>query len=423
MNFNLRQNLYLGKLNLGILLTLVFVHLLVSLKAQPDQRLMAGLTIENLGNYAAGFDERCNPLPKSDEQKEFVRLLERLNLLPVKPVLRIVFQGETKSQIYKCALKELKKRNYKIMGLFLDSYALSSYRIKRNPADPDYDSNESETDKSKPIEQRLHDYKRRIDDYLAALNDEVDIWEVGNEVNGEWVDENCNPDPAKKEGSDNACRNQQATDDSFDATIAKINYAIEKVAEKNAENRLNKETALTLVYQPGCVEWTGNAMFRWFERAKPKLDLARVNYLLVSYYENDKCDKKGRNTICNKDFIKASHDQPERDFCSADLEKQKMDDPARRQIFWSSFFNHLKSQVSQPNIKLGFGEVGCRNNDGCASKIGILKRYYSIRAMDPRDPKLQQSWFVGGYFWWTAQQDLLKSDTFTFELRQIFSKF
>jgi len=30
---------------------------------------------------------------------------------------------------------------------------------------------------------------------------------------------------------------------------------------------------------------------------------------------------------------------------------------------------------------------------------------------------------IGGYFWWTAQQDILKSDTFTSELRRVFFKF
>jgi hypothetical protein len=109
----------------------------------------------------------------------------------------------------------------------------------------------------------------------------VDIWEVGNEVNGEWVDKNCHP---KKAGE--KCQNLQSTPDSFKATIDKINYAIEQVKKKNAETHENKATALTLVYQPNCVEWQENAMFAWFEKAKATLNLKDVNYLLVSYYED-----------------------------------------------------------------------------------------------------------------------------------------
>jgi hypothetical protein len=57
------------------------------------------------------------------------------------------------------------------------------------------------------------------------------------------------------------------------------------------------------------------------------------------------------------------------------------------------------------NIKIGFGEVGCRKEKGCAARTDLLRRYYEI--------SLNESWFIGGYFWWTAQTDILNDDFYT----------
>lgn len=394
------------------LLTLFILFLVnVSVFAQADS-LIPGLTLEYLEKYRDGFSTGCVVITNSKEHKEFTALLARLDSLPVKPTLRVVFQEETKPEAYKCALQEIRRRNFKIMGMFLDSYALSRYRIKRDPSVPDYDANETKTRKDLPDDQRLHDYKKRIDSYLEAFYDSVDIWEVGNEVNGEWADENCNKDPKK---SDGGCRNIHPTPNSTAATIEKINYAIRRVKEGNLATSNNKQTALTLVYQPGCNEWSENAMFTWLSNAKASLNLANVNFLLVSYYEDKKCDKNGRNTVCDKKFFERQHEQFERDFCREALNVKEKDSQKLRQFYWNGFFDYLHDQTNVGNIKFGFGEVGCRKESGCSSETDLLDRYYRIR--------VSRDWFVGGYFWWSAQPDILSGGNFYNSLHTRFKDF
>lgn len=385
-------------------------------RAQP-QRTIVGLTVENLDEYADGFERNavnntCRPIPESKKFKQLIELTKRLDSLAVKPTLRIVFQDEAKPEKYDCALKELKKHGYPIMGLFLDSFALARYRIKQNPNDPDYDATEKTTPKTLPDVQRLHDYKKRIDNYLDAFFDEVDIWEIGNEVNGEWADENCNRKPPKDENddADGGCQNKHPTPASFKATIDKINYAILRVKERNKAAGTNKETALTLVYQPNCSEWDENKMFTWFGNAKSQINLADVNYLLVSYYEDKKCDKGGSQTICDKDFFKDDHEDFEKAFCRLANDGKKRKPQEARQIYWDAFFARLREETNLDNMKFGFGEVGCRKK-GCSSKTDLLTRYYGIR--------VNQQWFIGGYFWWSAQNDIL-TDNFLSILRNYF---
>lgn len=399
-----------------LFVTLFF--LCVSIQAQPQQRLLAGLTIENLDEYVGGFERNavnktCRPVPESDEFEQLTELTKRLNSLAVKPTLRIVFQDETKPEKYECALRELKRYGYQIMGLFLDSFALTRYRIKQNPNDPDYDATEKPTPKTLPDNQRLHDYKKRVDNYLDAFYSEVDIWEIGNEVNGEWADENCNRKPPKnaKDDEDGKCQNDHPTPASFTATIEKINYAVLKVKERNQATGNSKEMALTLVYQPNCSEWDENKMFTWYGNAKSHLDLADINYLLVSYYEDKKCDKNGKNTICDKDFFKDEHEDFEKAFCRLAADGKKRKSQEARQIYWDAFFARLRDDTRLNSIKFGFGEVGCRDKK-CSSKTGLLSRYYEIR--------VNQSWFVGGYFWWTAQPDILTNGDFLPKLQEVF---
>ncbi len=39
-------------------------------------------------------------------------------------------------------------------------------------------------------------YNKRVESYLAAFGRDVDIWEIGNEVNGNWT--GPHPDVSKK---------------------------------------------------------------------------------------------------------------------------------------------------------------------------------------------------------------------------------
>lgn len=142
-------------------LLILFILFLVNVSVFAQAGLLIpGLTLENLDNYRDGFSTGCAVIPESKEHKEFTALLARLDAPSVKPTLRVVFQEETKPEQYQCALQELRRRNYKIMGMFLDLYALSRYRIKSDPVAPDYDANETKTRRDLPDDQRLHDYKK-----------------------------------------------------------------------------------------------------------------------------------------------------------------------------------------------------------------------------------------------------------------------
>jgi hypothetical protein len=100
----------------------------------------------------------------------------------------------------------------------------------------------------------LAGYEQRTSDYLATLGDDVDLWEVGNEVNGEWLGDT--PD-----------------------VVAKMSaaYGLVKAAGKRA--------ALTLYYNPECWDLADHEMFVWAEANVPAEMKNGLDVVLVSYYE------------------------------------------------------------------------------------------------------------------------------------------
>ncbi|MCK5830121.1 MAG: hypothetical protein KAH20_07430 [Methylococcales bacterium] len=185
---------------------------------------------------------------------------------------RVVFDTVPAS-IYTSALSKLSRSSY-IMGQLFDSEYIKQYT---------------------PIA-----YQVRVNEYLDLHGDIVDIWEIGNEVNGEWTGDN--PDLVAQK------------------TVA---------AYQKAKNR-GYQTALTLYYNDfvendGCWSKEYEKMRPW---AKTRLNNALKNgidYILVSYYEED----------CN-------YHQPS-------LSE------------WNNVFNDLGKIF--PNAKLGFGEVGTTTTD------------------------------------------------------------
>lgn len=102
-------------------------------------------------------------------------------------------------------------------------------------------------------------YQKRVDNYLTALGGSVDIWEVGNEVNGEWTGD-------------------------IDKTIAKINYAAGEVKKRGGQ------TELTLYYNIGCRKKNDKyELNKWLDDNASKINASQIDYILLSYYENQ-CD-------------------------------------------------------------------------------------------------------------------------------------
>ncbi len=183
-----------------------------------------------------------------------------------------------------------------VMGEILDSYYFSQYSFNQ--------------------------YVDRVNEYMNTLGSNVDIWEIGNEINGEWLGN---------------------TD-----TVVKKMYAAFKIAKSR-----NLKTALTLYYNYNCWSNPQNEMFRWININMPNKMKFDIDYVLVSYYEDD----------CN-------NYQPN----------------------WQKVFDSL--HVLFPTSKLGIGECGTNIS---SRKASYITRYYTMNITAPG--------YIGGYFWWYYKED------------------
>ena len=213
----------------------------------------------------------------------------------VKPTTRIVFDEWVPAADYTQAVNKIHNVSY-IMGEILDSYYMNVYSVPQ--------------------------FVDRTNEYLDVLGDKVDIWEIGNEINGEWLGNN-------------------------DSVVAKMTQAYAIVKGRN------KKAALTLYYNYNCWEHPQNEMFRWVLNNVPSNMRQGLDYVLVSYYEDD----------CN-------NYQPN----------------------WQRVFDSL--HVIFPKSKLGIGECGTSRSN---RKREYINRYYRMQITTPN--------YIGGYFWWYYKQD------------------
>lgn len=271
---------------------------------------MYGVTIENVEN--------------SDQ------IINSIKSLSWKPTVRVVFQAdESNPAYYKPFLQKL--RPYaNIMGQILDSEYMGSYSEAK--------------------------FQKRVDDYVGQLDPLVDIWEIGNEINGSWL-------------GDSATRGRD------------VGYAYDKVVAKG------KPTAIVTWYDPpSCVD-KDFEMIQWNKTYIPERVRNGVTYALVSYYGSS-C------TAYNKQKAKASMGWNNFEHLSATQ--------------WTAVMQNLRGVY--PNAKLGFGEVGYQNDDSAfegpgnkkfsdAEKVRLIKEYYGLQINLPN--------YVGGYFYWEGSQDLV----------------
>jgi hypothetical protein len=234
-------------------------------------------------------------------------IVESLSKLPVRPTARIVFDEFVPATDYAAATKEIHGVS-DVMGEILDSFYVNQYSVS--------------------------EYTARTSEYLDLLSGDVDVWEIGNEVNGEWL---CAANAS-------SCTAQQTQD-----VVAKIQGAHDLVVQKGGK------TALTLYYNEDCWSDPANEMFAWSQANLPASLRQSLDWVLVSYYEDD----------CN------------------DLQPD-----------WESVFSKLAGLF--PNSRLGIGECGTTKS---ASKVEYVNRYYAMKVSEPR--------FVGGFFWWYYRQDMV----------------
>jgi hypothetical protein len=213
---------------------------------------------------------------------------------------RIVFDEWQPASGYVTAVNRIDSVS-DVMGEILDSYYMNQYSISQ--------------------------FNDRVIEYVPLL-DKVDIWEIGNEVNGEWLGHK-------------------------DSVLAKITFAFNYVEKRD------KVSAITLYYNHDCWERPENEMFRWVNENIPLKMKLYLDYVFVSYYEDD----------CN-------NYQPN----------------------WQTVFDSL--HVIFPQSKLGIGECGTVY---VSRKAEYITRYYTMNITTPG--------YVGGYFWWYYKKDCVPYTT------------
>jgi hypothetical protein len=150
--------------------------------------------------------------------------------LPQAPTMRLYFDVGEPASYYTAAIDALRPVSY-IMGELLDS--------------------SDETSISTPA------YNTRVNSYLAAFGSKVDLWEIGNEVNGNWTG-------------------------SYPTVSAKLTQAYNDV------NAAGKRSALTLYYNVGCGDGSSElSPLAFSSKYVPASVRDGLSYVLLSYYESN----------------------------------------------------------------------------------------------------------------------------------------
>lgn len=164
-----------------------------------------------------------------DNLTQIAAVTASLAALPRMPVARVLFDAGQQPADYTTAVTALRPVSY-LMGTPVDSSEVSGYSV---PA-----------------------YVGRFRRYVAAFGRQIDVWEIGNEVNGDWL------------GS---------TDD----VVAKITGADQVVRAAGGR------AALTLYDNIGCSSDRDHDMLTWAQRELSAGLRESLDYVLISYYESD----------------------------------------------------------------------------------------------------------------------------------------
>jgi hypothetical protein len=250
-----------------------------------------------------------------DDPSNVSGLVSSLSSLPVKPIARICFDAENGPSGFTNAIAAISPVAY-IMGQPFDS--------------------------SDVAKTSLSTYTSMTSAYLSAFPN-LTAWEVGNEVNGEWL----GGTPYSGSGAATGTNNP---------VVAKIYAAWQLV------RAAGRKTALTLYYEPSQTVTPGYDMIPWAQANIPSDMAAGLDYVLVSYYETD--NNHIRPTLAQ----------------------------------WTTIFQGLEAIF--PNSYLGFGEIGMDNpatSSTLSTAESIMSYYYVLK------PAVQN--WIGGFFWWYFAED------------------
>ena len=250
-----------------LLLSSIFLLANYSLAQTPrelPQRLF-GLTLDDVSNEQRIFEEL------ESYKREFPEF--------PSPVIRVIFDVEkTKAKDYVDFLREIRQRKLAfVMGEIMDSQYIHFCQKKSSPENC---------------------YLERTKKYFEKLGEFVDLWEIGNELNGEWTGWK----EEEWQSSAVTARDMENVRDSVARQVAE--------AYRFLHTR-GKKTAITFYFNDddaGRHSWedttkkaskTNNAptqfgknhsMLTWAEKYKnlfPELD-----YVFISYYEDDNFAKE-----------------------------------------------------------------------------------------------------------------------------------
>ena len=255
-----------------------------------------------------------------DDVSKIDAIVTSLTRLPYKPTVRVVFDPGTTAAQYYPALVKLHTVAY-VMGEIMDSYYF--------PTD-------------------INTYTARTNELVNGLNSVVDVWEIANEINGEWL----RPNP---KGT-----NAQVT--SQEQAIGQM-----VTAAHNIVKAAGGKTAVTLYYNndnkgKNCWQKPTDNWRTWPTTFLPSSVLVNTDYALFSYYSYQDCPGLSPD--------------------------------------WTSDFTALEAMF--PNAKVGFGEIGTSSIGAPVSVQNNLITTYYPMVNSFKDPK-----FIGGFFWWNYAEEMV----------------
>lgn len=261
-----------------------------------------GVTFDNISNYPAK--------------------VTALQKFPHMPTARIVLDPGTVPEDYSAAISAMSKSAY-IMAELQDSADMKS--------------------------QTVSSFKSRAQTFFNGLKNSVDIWEVGNEINGDWL------------GTDvkNKLRAGFKVLDDAGATTAITFFYFGETGQTN-----------------NCIPAAQYEMFTWIK------DLQQLSLPVA---ERDPLNEKMR---LNVDYIFVS-------WYPQQCNNIKPD--------WATVF--AKLAAIYPNAKVGFGEIGTANpQNGSIYELNLIQEFYPLASRVKMPSR-----YVGGYFWWYFAQEMNNS--------------
>jgi hypothetical protein len=276
------------------------------------------------------------------DAKYLSQVIPSLTNLSVTPTVRVVFTLElvngrqgASANSYHSAVRQIKTTTTVntnshpfVLGLPVDSSAMFCFTREAHAA--------------------------RWNDYVKSLSADVDVWEVGNEINGNWL----------YNSGKNADVSEQSCPNGWPGGVPTT--TVQDVADKmvdafNMVKAAGKPAALTLTFCPTDLP-AANDPFTWVDTYVTRSAVRKgMDYVLISYYSDE--------VSCKYGFPKESD--------------------------WVSWFKGIESRF--PNARVGLGEWGYGTKQPPNNLKTLLEKGYGLNPSASLD---NPSKWIGGVFYW-----------------------